>query len=242
MKQDWLDKKESFLVKDVRDLQGNFLRSILTMAEETKVGEGFCIIQNFEPIPLYSTLKELGYAHHTEKIGEGEWRAYFYRETMNGSDSLKNDDMSQGNDLPLKPLAMLNFSKIDPQLANIIVNFWQLIWQDETSSLDIKTRLLLSLANAVGAGRMRQAVREFIKAYSLGVSIKEFDEIFSMFVWNQGVGYFASEIGPSILFAAYSYAKTQEENGTDKGNIMINLIEKFGEKNPNVSAIFKSEK
>ncbi len=236
MENQWLEKKDAFLVKDVRGLQGNFLPSILKMAKETKEGEGFCIVQSFEPLPLYSTLEELGYARHTEKIRDDEWRVYFYRE--------KIGEMSNplGMDMPLKPVAMLNFSKIDARLANIVVNFWHLIWQDETGLLDVKTRLLLSLANGVGAGRMRQATREFIKAYSLGVSIKEFDELFSMFVWNQGVGYFASEIGPSALFAAYSYAKTQEESGEEKGKILTSLIEKFGEKNPHVSAIFKNEK
>ena len=236
MEKQWLEKKNTFLVKDVRGLQGNFLPSILKLANEIKVGEGFCIVQSFEPIPLYSTLEDLGYARHTEKESDSEWRSYFYREKINEAKT------PLGADMPLKPIAMLNFNKVDSRLANIVVNFWQLIWQDETGLLDVKTRLLLSLANGVGAGRMRQATREFIKAYALGVSIKEFDEIFSMFVWNQGVGYFASEIGPSTLFAAYSYAKTQEESKKEKGEILTNLIEKFGEKNPHVSAIFKSEK
>ncbi|MGP1437819.1 MAG: DUF2249 domain-containing protein [Treponema sp.] len=230
---EWLNKKDSFLVKDVRNLQGNFLPLILKLAKDTKKDEGFCIVQSFEPIPLYSTLSELGYEHHTEKVSDSEWKAYFYRkETLEAS-------LPNGMDMPLKPTAMLNFNKIDAKLANIIVNFWHLIWQDEDCVLDMKTRLLLSLANGVGAGRMRQATREFIKAYSIGVSIKEFDEVFSMLVWNQGVGYFASEIGPSTLFAAYSYAKSEEEKGESKENILKNLIEKFGEKNPEVSTIFK---
>ena len=218
MEKAWLEKKDSFLVKDVRDLKGNFLPAILKLANETKEGMGFCIVQNFEPIPLYSTLSALGYEYHTEKKADNEWRAYFYRKEV---------------------IAMLNFSKIDSRLANIVVNFWQLIWQDESGVLDIKTRLLLSLANGVGAGRIRQATREFIKAYAMGVSIKEFDEVFSMIVWNQGVGFFASEIGPSTLFAAYSLVKTEEEKGVEKSEIVKTLIEKFGEKNSEVSAIFK---
>ena len=231
---EWLSKKDSFLVKDVRDLHGNFLPLILKLATDTEKGKGFCIVQSFEPIPLYSTLSELGYEHHTEKISDTEWRAYFYRREVIQPSS------ASGMDMPLKPTAMLNFNKIDAKLANIIVNFWHLIWQDENAVLDMKIRLLLSLANGVGAGRMRQATREFIKASSLGVSMKEFDEVFSMFVWNQGAGYFASEIGPSTLFAAYSYAKSEEEKGNTKDSILKNLIEKFGEKNPEVSTMFKS--
>jgi len=234
MEKEWLNKKEDFFVKDVRGLKGNFLPSILKLAMEKNKGDGFCIVQSFEPIPLYSTLSALGYEYHTENIAKDEWRVYFYRKEM-------IETATDGMDMPLKPIAMLNFSKIDSRLANIIVNFWQLIWQDETSALDMKTRLLLSLANGVGARRMRQATREFIKAYSIGVSIKEFDELFSMFVWNQGVGYFASEIGPSTLFAAYSYVKTEEEKGTEKGQIVKALMERFGEKNPEVGAIYKDK-
>jgi len=230
---EWLNKKDSFLVKDVRKLQGNFLPMILQLAKDTKKGEGFCIVQSFEPLPLYSTLSELGYEHHTEKISDVEWKAYFYRKEVVELSS------ASGMDMPLKPTAKLNFNKIDAKLANIVVNFWHLIWQDEDAVLDMKIRLLLSLANGVGAGRMRQATREFVKAYSLGVSMKEFDEVFSMFVWNQGVGYFASEIGPSTLFAAYSYAKAEEEKGNSKDTILKGLIERFGEKNPEVSTMFK---
>ena len=233
MEKAWLEKKDSFLVKDVRDLKGNFLPAILKLANETKEGMGFCIVQNFEPIPLYSTLSALGYEYHTEKKADNEWRAYFYRKEVI---AIENPG---GMEMPLKPIAMLNFSKIDSRLANIVVNFWQLIWQDDRGVLDIKTRLLLSLANGVGAGRIRQATRVFIKAYAMGVSIKEFDEVFSMIVWNQGVGFFASEIGPSTLFAAYSLVKTEEEKGVEKSEIVKTLIEKFGEKNSEVSAIFK---
>jgi hypothetical protein len=122
-----------------------------------------------------------------------------------------------------------------------VVNFWNYIWGQENPAIDMKTRLLLSLSNGVGAGRMRQAVREFLKAYSIGVSIAEFDELFAMFAWNQGVGYFASEIGPSALFAAYKYAKSQEEKGTERNDIVKGLMEKFGEKNPDVGTFFKNK-
>lgn len=234
MIKNWLDKKDSFMVKDVRKLKGNFLPAILKLANETEEGSGFCIVQSFEPIPLYSTLSALGYEYHTEKKADDEWSVYFYRKEVI---TIQNPT---GMEIPLKPVAMLNFKRIDSRLANIIVNFWQLIWQDESGVIDIKTRLLLSLANGVGAGRIRQATREFIKAYAMGVSIKEFDEVFSMIVWNQGVGFFASEIGPSTLFAAYTLVKAEEEKGTEKSEIMKTLIEKFGEKNAEVSAIFKN--
>ncbi len=235
MSANWQEKKNGFLIKDVRGLKGNFLPSIIKLANETEVGKGFCIVQSFEPIPLYATLQALGYEYEKEKVSDEEWRVYFYRKEV------PEQSQTSEKELPLKPIAMLNFATIDSRLANIVVNFWQLIWQDETSVLDIKMRLLLSLANGVGAGRMRQATREFIKAYAMGVSIKEFDEVFSMFVWNQGAGFFASEIGPSTLFAAYNYVKTEEEKGVEKEQIVTSLLERFGEKNPDVHVMFKGK-
>lgn len=233
---DWLKLKEQFEIKDVRQLKGNFLPSIMKKAQNLEVGKGLCIIQSFEPIPLYSALAELGFEYEANKVSEDEYHVYFYRLTI------AEPDYPEGMDMPLKPTAIVNFSTIDPKLADNVVNFWNYIWGQENPSIDMKTRLLLSLANGVGAGRMRQAVREFVKAYSIGVTTSEFDELFAMFAWNQGIGYFASEIGPSALFAAYSYVKSQEEKKKERSEIVKGLMEKFGEKNPNVTTFYKNEK
>ena len=96
-------------------------------------------------------------------------------------------------------------------------------------------RLLLSLTNAVGAGRMRQAARELIKAYAHGVPSTILDDVFELLAWNQGIGYFSSEIGPSGLFKAYKLIKNKEEHGTKRDEIVKELMEKFGEKNEEIS-------
>ena len=80
-------------------------------------------------------------------------------------------------------------------------------WNDENRFLDYETRLLLSLTNAVGAGRMRQATRELVKGYIHGIDSRALDDVFELLVWNQGIGYFSSEIGPSTLFKAYKTIK-----------------------------------
>ena len=64
---------------------------------------------------------------------------------------------------------MTNMPLIDEKLGNIAVNFWDLTWNDEYRHLPYEIRLLLSLTNAVGAGRMRQATRELVKAYIYGL-------------------------------------------------------------------------
>lgn len=231
MIQDWENKKESFDVMDVRKLTGNFLPGLLTKAGKLEVGEGMCVVQTFEPVPLYSAMADLGFEHLTEQVSDSEYRVYFYRTEK------KEASFTGVGDMPLKPTAVLNFKKIDNRLADIIVNFWSLIWGKESPAIDQKTKLLLSLANGVGAGRFRQATRELVKAYALGVTVAELDELFSMFVWNGGVGNFASEIGPSPLFGAYQLIKNLENKGISRSDIMAELLDTFGESNPEVNVM-----
>lgn len=136
---------------------------------------------------------------------------------------------------PLRPMALINFKKTDEKLANIVGNFWQLIWADKESAIDQKTKYLLSLANAVGARRFRQATRELVKAYAAGTTVAELDELFCLFVWNQGAGEFASEVGPSPLFGAYQLVKEMEGGGESREKIVEALKAQFGEENPMVS-------
>ena len=236
MKKEWQEKKESFEVVDVRELKGNFLPMILAKAKKIEVGEGLCVIQSFEPIPLYSALSDLGFDYLTEKESDDKYKVYFYRTAE------KEATWPGGMDVPLKPTAILNFKEIDNELVNIVVPFWKLIWEKENPAIDQKTRYLLSLANGVGGGRYRQATRELVKGYAAGVTVAELDELFSMFVWNQGVGSFASEIGPSPLFGAYTLIKNMKKKGKSRSEILKELVKNFGEKNPAVGTVYKGKK
>jgi len=229
----WAKHKSDFIEIDVRGLKGNFLPAILKKAGTLKKGEGIKIIQNFEPIPLYSTLEKMGFEHETEKQDEGEYAAFFYRLEE------KTGDMS---DLPLKPIVMTRYADIDTTLADLTVNYWQFIWNRQNPAIELKIKFLLSLANAVGANRFRQATRELIKAYSLGVTTAQLDELFSLFVWNQGVGHFSSEIAQSPLFTAYQFIKKSESNGMVRKEIMKQLKEQFGEKNPDTGFVSNTKK
>jgi hypothetical protein len=72
----WLDKKQSFEVIDVRTLKGNFLPSILKKAQKIVAGGGLCIVQSFEPIPLYSAhqgprkTREVPFGHRESTHGK----------------------------------------------------------------------------------------------------------------------------------------------------------------------------
>ena len=229
MTKEWIDKKELFEVVDARGLAGNFLSTILAKAEGMSTGSGVCVVQVFEPFPLYNTMADLGFEHHTEKISDTEYRTYFHR-------TEQKKTAGAGN-IPLHPAALVNFGKTDKALGKILSQFWQLVWKKEEPAIDQKTKYLLSLANAVGSGRLRQATRELVKAYFEGVTVAELDELFSLFVWNQGAGNFASEIGPSPLFASYQLIKRLENEGKSRDEVLAKLVEKYGEKNPDVSVL-----
>lgn len=221
---DWKDRTSSFRRLDVRGIQGNFFQGFKRQAMQLPKGSGLEIVQSFDPIPLYEVMEGLGYEHYTEKKGDAEFHAYFYRV----------EDKQEETDIPMRPAALTNMPLVDEKLGNIAVNFWDLTWNNENRYLPYEMRLLLSLTNAVGAGRMRQAVRELVKAYIHGLDSAALDDVFELLVWNQGIGFFSSEIGPSTLFAAYKTIKNMEKQGRERDEICEVLKEKFGEKNPDV--------
>lgn len=220
----WDDKKQTLKTIDVRGIQGNFFQGLKRQAEKLEVGQGLEIIQSFDPIPLYEVMEDLGFEHTTEQKDTGEYHAYFYRIEKKEADK----------DIPMRPAALTNMPLIDDELGKVAVEFWDLTWNDEKRYLPYETRLLLSLTNAVGAGRMRQATRELVKAYIHGLDSRALDDVFELLAWNQGIGYFSSEIGPSTLFKAYKTIKNMEKQGKQRQEICEVLKEKFGENNPDV--------
>ena len=221
---DWKNKTAEFKTVDVRGIQGNFFQGLKKQAMGLSVGQGLEVVQSFDPIPLYEVMEDLGYEHHTEQTGDTEFHAYFYRAAVK----------QEEKDIPMRPAALTNMPLIDEGLGKVAVEFWDLTWNDNKRHLPYEMRLLLSLTNAVGAGRMCQATRELVKAYIHGLDSAALDDVFELLAWNQGIGYFSSEIGPSTLFAAYRTIKNMEKQGKERGEICEALKEKFGEKNPDV--------
>lgn len=230
--EEWKDKKKDFFKVDVRHVQGNFFPGLQRRAMTLKAGEGIEVIQTFEPYPLYKEMDMLGYIHHTEKLAENEFHVWFYR----------TEEKEPEGSAPYRPLALLNYPMIDEDLGRIAADFWQATWQSEKRTLPYEMRLLLSLTNAVGAGRMRQAVRELVKAYIYGLESAALDDVFELLAWNQGIGFFSSEIGPSPLFQAYKMIKTQEQRGISREEICTEIKEKFGEKNQEVQVLQQERK
>ena len=225
--ENWQSKAADFRKIDVRGIQGNFFEGIRKQAARTEVGSGLEIIQSFDPIPLYEVMEGLGFEYYTEQTSENEFHAYFYR----------TEQKKDNGDIPMRPAALTNMPLIDDELGKVAVQFWDLTWNDRKRYLPYEMRLLLSLTNAVGAGRMRQATRELVKAYIHGLDSAALDDVFELLAWNQGIGYFSSEIGPSTLFAAYKTIKSMESKGKTRTEVADVLKEKFGEKNPDVKVM-----
>jgi hypothetical protein len=224
---EWMNKTADFKIIDVRGIQGNFFQGIKKQAANTEVGNGLEIIQSFDPIPLYEVMAGLGFEHYTEQKDDAEFHAYFYR----------TEQKTDNGDIPMRPAALTNMPLIDEELGKVAVQFWNVTWNDSKRHLPYEIRLLLSLTNAVGAGRMRQATRELVKAYIHGLDSAALDDVFELLAWNQGIGYFSSEIGPSTLFAAYKTIKNMEGKGKSRAEIAEVLKERFGEKNPDVKVM-----
>ena len=102
-------------------------------------------------------------------------------------------------------------------------------WKDKTAAF--KTIDVRGIQGNFFQGLKKQAMQ--LPAGN-GLDSAALDDVFELLAWNQGIGYFSSEIGPSTLFAAYKTIKTQEKQGRERSEICEMLKEKFGEKNPDV--------
>ncbi len=204
---------------DVRHMTGNFYPALKNEAERLPQGTVFEIIQTFDPIPLYETMEKLGYSHYTEQVSMHEYHAVFTREKV----------MNQADMIPIRPPALSSIPVIDESLGQKAVEFWDITWNDEKHFLSSDILRVISMANAVGSGHLRQATRELLKAYAHGLDSRALDDVFVLLVWNHGIGYFSSEIGPSKLFQAYQLIKKMEKKGETRDTINVKLQEKFGD-------------
>ena len=83
----------------------------------------------------------------------------------------------------------------------------------------------------------KMCIRDRVKAYIHGVESAALDDVFELLAWNQGIGFFSSELGPSALFQAYKLINNGEKQGKSREDICSALREKFGEKNPEMQVL-----
>lgn len=76
---DWLDRARDFPIEDVRPDNEDPFAKVNKLADSIAEGEGFCLVQKFEPLPLIRYLKSRQFIHYTEEVNEDEYRIYFLR-------------------------------------------------------------------------------------------------------------------------------------------------------------------
>ena len=183
-----------------------------------------------------SALADFGFEHLTGKVSENECWVFSCRTEQ------KEAAITLSMEAPPRTAASITSMEVDNALPDVVVHFWEPFHGREQPAIDKKTKYLLSLANEAGARRFRQATYDLIKAYATGVTVAELDELSGMFTQNQGVGAFASEIGPWPLFDAYQLIKRLEKKGMSREKVIKELIERFGEKNVNVGGVLQRQK
>ncbi len=225
MTSEWMNKKDEFEVVDVRELRSNFLPMIQKKAAALSIGDGLHVIQSFEPVPLCTVLENMGFEHETMQEGEHAYHVYFCKVAA---------PVVESEAPPLQPLGILKFNQVDAMLAGHLLKVWERIYQRQDAAIDPKTLYLIALGVGIGAGRMRQATRELIKAYAAGATVEELDEVFALFIWLEGASTFVSEISTSPAFGAYELIKQMNERGKARQKVVAVLIERFGEQHPEV--------
>ena len=78
---DWLERARDFPFEDVRLDTEDPIAKVNKLADSIAEGEGFSLVQNFEPLPLIRYLKSRQFIHYTDKVNENEYRIYFLRST-----------------------------------------------------------------------------------------------------------------------------------------------------------------
>ena len=75
----WRERKETFETFDVRSSREDPFGAIIKKAQDTPPGDGFKLVQKFEPVPLINMLIPLGFEYETVEVGFFEFHIYFYK-------------------------------------------------------------------------------------------------------------------------------------------------------------------
>jgi NitT/TauT family transport system substrate-binding protein len=97
-KPEWFSDRETFTVMNVIGSEEDPLAEIMKKAQSIKAGDGFKLIQIFEPIPLINMLNSLGFEHYTEQINDFKYEVFFYKKE---SKSSKIEDHAVGDKVPV---------------------------------------------------------------------------------------------------------------------------------------------
>lgn len=95
---EWLDDRADFKEMNVIGSEEDPLADIMKKAQSLKAGEGFKLVQIFEPIPLINMLNSLGFEHYTEQINDFKFEIYFYKKETEKSET---EEIQAGDKVPV---------------------------------------------------------------------------------------------------------------------------------------------
>ncbi len=131
VKADWREQRNKFFRLDVRTMASDPFDIIIQKAYSLQPGEGFILIQSFEPFPMINMLAEMGFEHESEHRGSREVWVYFYKtpdtdDTM-GSDSEKTEVVIQSATPVAYPVIMrlLQSENIRKKIAIRELKVWE---------------------------------------------------------------------------------------------------------------------
>ncbi len=75
----WSPQKSNYEALDARVLDENPFDAILAKAKTVGPGDGFVLIQKFEPLPMINMLVERGFEYLSEQTASDEYKIYFHR-------------------------------------------------------------------------------------------------------------------------------------------------------------------
>ncbi|WP_096395034.1 DUF2249 domain-containing protein [Halorubrum trapanicum] len=64
---------------DAREIDGEPFGDIVAALDGLDDGESLCLVNSFEPVPLYDVLAERGFAHETAAPADDEWHVEITR-------------------------------------------------------------------------------------------------------------------------------------------------------------------
>ncbi|MGP3777536.1 DUF1858 domain-containing protein [Halanaerobium saccharolyticum] len=95
---EWLSDRAEFKEINVIGSEEDPLADIMKKAQSLKAGEGFKLVQIFEPIPLINMLNSLGFEHYTEQINDFKFEIYFYKKETESSEA---EEHQAGDKVPV---------------------------------------------------------------------------------------------------------------------------------------------
>ena len=88
--------------EDLRSGQEPFGR-IMAARDSVSEGGALAVRAIFEPVPLYRVLGKQGFVHHTEQLGDEDWRVWFYRPADEAVASPAPHEVGEVRDTPDHP-------------------------------------------------------------------------------------------------------------------------------------------